>query len=150
LSYQAALEGIEDQLDGDCPVGFDPFEQGTEDYPNDDVLPAYEGCHDIANRNIIHGWAWDKCHPYRRIHVEILDGDNLVAVVRADRFRQDLLTEGKADGNCAFTYRVPARLRDGNAHSIRVRVAGTEQDLWETPKQIEGRNGALTLVQISG
>lgn len=28
-------------------------------------------------------------------------------------------------------------IRDGNAHSIRVRVAGTAQDLWETPKQIE-------------
>jgi len=148
LYYQAALEGIEDQLDGDCSIGFDPSEQGAEDYPNDDVLPAYEGCHDIANRNLIHGWAWDTCHPNRRIRVEILDGDNLVAVVRADRFRRDLLTEGKADGNCAFTYRVPASLRDGSSHSIRVRFAGTEQDLWETPKQIEGRNGPLTLVQI--
>lgn len=147
-SYQAALEAIEDTLDGDSPIDLDPSEQGMEDYPNDDVLPAYEGCHDIANRNVIHGWAWDTCHPDRRIRVEIVDGDQLVAVVRADRFRQDLLNEGKTDGNCAFTYRVPPSLRDGNSHSIRVRVAGTEQDLWETPKQIEGRNGTLTLVHI--
>lgn len=68
--------------------------------------------------------------------------------MRADRFRQDLLNEGKTDCNCAFTCRVPASLRDGNSHSIRVRVAGTEQDLWKTPKQIEGRNGTLILVHI--
>lgn len=144
-SYQAALDGIEDKLDYDSPIDLDPSEQGSDDYPNDKVPPAYEGCHDVANRNVIHGWVWDTRHPSRRIRVEILDGNKLVAVVRADKFRQDLLTEGKADGNCAFTFPVPASLRDGRSHWIRVRVAGTKHDLWETPKQIEGRQGALTL-----
>lgn len=108
----------------------------SDDYYNDRIAPAYEGCHDTANCTIIHGWVWDRNHPNRRIQTEIYEGRNRLAVVTADEFRVDLAATGKGDGKHAFTYQVPYRLKDGKSHSIRVKIAGTKLDLSFTQKRI--------------
>ncbi|MEK6288853.1 MAG: glycosyltransferase [Acidobacteriota bacterium] len=103
---------------------------------NDSAAPSYEGYHDIGDCEIIHGWAWDSNHPDLPLEVDIYDGDRLLATVTADEYRKDLHDAGKGSGEHAFSYRVPASLRDGRAHSIRVRVALTDFDLGSTPKEI--------------
>jgi hypothetical protein len=107
--------------------------------PNSQVSsgpPVLEGFHDIATCDGIVGWAWDQKRPDDPIKVEIYDGDNLIATIPADTFRQDLLAAKKGNGKHGFTYALPPQLKDGKAHSIRVKYAGTSIDLDSTPKQL--------------
>ncbi|HXG64344.1 MAG TPA: hypothetical protein VNO70_04505 [Blastocatellia bacterium] len=87
--------------------------------------PVYQGSHDAANCSIIGGWAWDANQPNSPIWVDIYDGSTLLATVLASQFREDLPAAGIGNGYHAFTYYVPPRLRDGQAHTIWVRYAGT-------------------------
>jgi hypothetical protein len=98
------------------------------------TIPNYEGYHDITNCNGIMGWAWDKNNPGAPVEVDIYDGDLLLATVTASDFRQDLLNAGIGNGNHGFTYPFPSELKDGRPHSIRMKFAGTEIDLNNTPK----------------
>jgi len=98
--------------------------------------PAYEGYHDITNCNGIMGWAWDKNRPDDPVEVDIYDGEILLATVTANNFRQDLVNAGIGNGQHGFTYPVPPGLKDGKPHSIRMRFAGTKNDLNNTPKDI--------------
>ena len=43
---------------------------------------------------------------------------------------------GKGDGCHSFRYRLPARFRDGHTHCLRLRFAGTREDLACTPRTI--------------
>jgi len=97
---------------------------------------VYEGHHDGADCNSISGWAWDMNLPDTPIYVDIHDGITLLATLRADEFRQDLLEAGKGNGKHAFNYPVPRSLKDSKPHSILVKVSGTDFDLVSTPKQI--------------
>ncbi|MEK6288854.1 MAG: polysaccharide deacetylase family protein [Acidobacteriota bacterium] len=111
--------------------------------------PKYEGYHDIADCEIIHGWAWDSNHPDLTLKVDIYDGERLLATATADEYRKDLQQAGKGSGEHAFSYRVPARLKDGEAHSIRVTVAATDFDLGFTPKEIKCVSETATERRIS-
>jgi hypothetical protein len=98
--------------------------------------PVFEGFHDVTNCNGIMGWAWDKNRPDDPIQVDVYDGDTLLATVTADDFRQDLLAAGIGNGQHSFTYPVPPRLKDGKARSIKMKFAGTNIDLANTPMLI--------------
>jgi asparagine synthase (glutamine-hydrolysing) len=97
---------------------------------------VYEGTHDGADCNMISGWAWDMNRPDTPIYVDIYDGSTLLATLKADEFRQDLVYAGKGNGRHAFNFVVPLWLKDGKPHSILVRVSGTDFDLSSTPRQI--------------
>jgi phospholipid N-methyltransferase len=103
------------------------------------IEPVYEGNHDGADCNTISGWAWDMNKPDTPIYVDIYDGSTLLATLRADEFRQDLVEAGKGNGKHAFNYPVPLSLKDGKPHSILVRVLQTNFELASTPKQIHCR-----------
>ena len=98
--------------------------------------PVFAGSHEVANCNVISGWAWDQNDPNSPINVAIFDGSQLVATVLAIQFRQDLVTSGIGNGYHAFSFNVPTSLKNGQAHSIRVRYSGNATSLGNTPKSI--------------
>jgi hypothetical protein len=97
---------------------------------------AFEGWHDRADEQAIAGWAFDASAPERVVAVDIYDGERRIARVDAGSFRADLLAAHKGDGRHAFELPLPEFLRDGNAHSIAVRVAGTDLSLGGTPHEV--------------
>jgi D-alanine transfer protein len=105
---------------------------------------AYEGFHDETNERHIKGWVWDRNHPEEALKVDIFDGDKLLTTVVADQLRQDLLQRKAGNGRHGFLYTVPAALRDGKPHSIRVRVAGTNFNLKKTPQSLRATPRSLT------
>jgi hypothetical protein len=119
---------------------------GTDDiaavsflYPgskNTPPTPVYQGNHDVADCQMIAGWAWDRNQPNAAINVDIYDGTALIATVSANQFRQDLVNAGMGNGIHGFGFTTPASLKNGQSHSIRVRFAGTTTDLSNSPKTI--------------
>jgi hypothetical protein len=93
------------------------------------------GVHEAAD-GVIAGWAWDPKRPNSPIKVEILADDESIATVTADLLRADLLREGIGDGKHGFQYPLPANLKDGRPHLIRVRIAGANTDLKRTPRSV--------------
>jgi len=135
------------QSHGDAWYNF----EGTSDrllgtYPSFYQLPLsgpYEGYLDGVNCDFVFGWAWDKRSPYTPIRVDIYDGGNLIASsVMASDFRQDLQSSGKGNGYHAFNYPTPARLKDGQTHSVRVKVSSGDWELSDTPRTFQGTCGS--------
>jgi hypothetical protein len=56
--------------------------------------------------------------------------------VTADQFRQDLLNAKIGNGRYGFRYPFPPRLKDARPHTIRVVIAGSNQDLEGSPKTV--------------
>ncbi|HST23272.1 MAG TPA: hypothetical protein VLR90_19265, partial [Blastocatellia bacterium] len=95
-----------------------------------------EGFHEATDCHSIKGWAWDTLRPNDAVTIEIYDGDQLLATVTANQFRKDLLDAHKGNGAHAIDYPVPAQLKDGKPHLIRLKVAGNIY-LTGTSKQLE-------------
>jgi hypothetical protein len=100
------------------------------------VQTKFEGSFDKLVVESIGGWAWDGDRPNEAIKIEIYDGVNLLATVTASEFREDLKNAGKGDGKHAFNYALPPTLRDGKAHTISVRFAGSPTELPGSPKTL--------------
>jgi hypothetical protein len=100
------------------------------------AAPAYQGAHGRSDGTGIYGWAWDRSRPDEPVDVDIYDGDALLATVTANHFHQSLLEAGKGNGKHIFFYALPARLKDGRPHIIRVKIAGTSIELKNTPKMV--------------
>jgi hypothetical protein len=98
--------------------------------------PDFEGVLDAANCMVIGGWAWDMMQPNAPISVDVFGDNILLATVPANQFRQDLLNAGKGNGVHAFTLATPPSLRDGNIHTIVVKIAGTSVQLTNSPSSI--------------
>jgi hypothetical protein len=90
----------------------------------------YGGFHDGATCQTINGWAWQSALPTTPISVDVLIDGFLAATVKADIFRGDL----PGDARHAFVYVVPARYKDNQTHSARVRINGTTFSLGTTPR----------------
>ena len=84
---------------------------------------VYEGALDVANCDVIAGWAWDKNNPDTQINVDIYDADNLIATTPAKLFRPDLRDLGMSNGQHAFHYVTPAALKDGRPHTVHAKIA---------------------------
>ena len=100
------------------------------------VAPNYQGFHDGAGCNTISGWAWDANDPNNPINVDLYDGATFLTTVPAIQYRPDLVTAGIGNGFHGFSLTVPASLKNGATHSIRVRFPGTSTDLQRTPRSI--------------
>jgi hypothetical protein len=98
--------------------------------------PAYSGVLDIANCSVIAGWAWDANQSSSPINVDIFDGSTLIATVAANQFRQDLANAGIGNGIHAFSFATPASLKNGQTHSIAVKISGTSVALSGSPKSL--------------
>jgi hypothetical protein len=95
-----------------------------------------DGYLDGADCNQIWGWAWDRNNPNTPVNVDIYDGSTYLATVSANIFRQDLLNAGKGNGYHAFSYSIPASLKDGRTHSLSVRFSGSSNNLGSSPRPI--------------
>jgi len=93
----------------------------------------YQGFLDGAGCNVIAGWAWDQDDPNGTVSLDIYDGNTLVATAPAGMYREDLLNV-LASPYHGFSFPTPAALKDGAAHSISVKIAGTGMTLGGGPK----------------
>jgi RHS repeat-associated protein len=98
--------------------------------------PNYDGFFDVADCNVIAGWAWNANQPNTPIKLDVYDGNTLIKTVAANQFRQDLLNAGIGNGVHGFSIATPASLKNGAAHTIRVKFAGTSTELYNSPKSI--------------
>jgi hypothetical protein len=103
------------------------------------LTPVYEGYLDRIDCRTIWGWAYDANRPNDALDVELYDGDRLLATIPAYTFRPDLALAGKGDGRHAFCIHVPGRLKDAKPHSIRVKIAGSDFELSNSPLEINCR-----------
>ncbi len=114
------------------------------------AAPSYEGFHDVASCSQIVGWAWDSSRPNTPIGVDIYSDGARILTVLADALRPDVRDAGKGDGVHGFTIVTPASLKDGQAHSIAVKFAGTATDLSQTPKTIACAGGGVAPPSFKG
>jgi len=102
-----------------------------------DGKSAYHGVHGKTDSKWrIHGWAWDRNNPDATLKVDIHEGDQLLATIPASVFRQDLYDAKIGTGKYGFAWQVPASLRDGRPHDIRITISGTSIPLKNTPRTI--------------
>jgi hypothetical protein len=80
---------------------------------------------DVVDDQQILGWARDSTRPNTPLKVDIYVDDAKVSTVSAGEFRADLRDANVGDGKHGFHIPSPAVLRDGKAHAVRVKVAGT-------------------------
>ena len=97
---------------------------------------SFEGFNETANCSVISGWAWDANQPNTPINVDIYGDNVLLSTVPADIFRQDLADAGKGNGIHGFSFTTPDSLKDGQPHSILVRISGSNINLSNSPKTI--------------
>jgi lysophospholipase L1-like esterase len=98
---------------------------------------TFEGFHDDSDCQAIRGWAWDTRHPNEPVQIEFYEGNVLIGKVLANRFRKDLRDAGKGNGEHAFEFAVPPRLKDNKEHQIRATIAGTQTQLTYTPRTVQ-------------
>jgi hypothetical protein len=107
--------------------------------PSYNCAASYSGYHDYENCNVTGGWAWDSNPLNPPISVDIYKDGLLQAEasqVPANRFRQDLLNAGIGNGYHGFEYTLPSDWKDGQPHSIQVKIANTQTGLGWTPRWI--------------
>jgi len=94
----------------------------------------YECFHDDTDEDKVIGWAWDKNKRGTSIAVDILDGETLLGSAIANQRRPDIIPHTQ-DGGChAFEYDLPASVKDGLPHTLKVRIRGTNTYAHGTPK----------------
>lgn len=101
--------------------------------------PWFRGRLDLVDCQFISGWVWDQSHPDSSVSIEIFDGTTLLSTHKADLFRRDVLVAGFGSGKYGFRIPTPAVIRDGQPHSVRVRVAGSAFELVNSPVSVTCR-----------
>ncbi len=109
-------------------------------YKKDVAAGDYEGYLDKVDCDLISGWVYDRDRPDSPLDVEIYDDNVLLTTATAATFRPDLFASGKGNGRHCFNIVVPAFLKDGRAHLIRVKAAGTNYYLKNSPIELTCRN----------
>jgi hypothetical protein len=96
------------------------------------------GIHERADCTTISGWAWDAHQPDASIFVDVYFDNNPFVSVRApaNQFRQDLLDAGYGNGNHGFSFPTPMSLKNGQPHTITIKIANTNINLGGTGKTI--------------
>jgi len=89
---------------------------------------------DVLDHQSISGWAWLPDYPDETLELEVLDGEGVIAQLRAGLFRRDLLEAGIGNGRYAFTLQFQNGLARHAAHEIHVRRAGGGACLSNSPR----------------
>jgi len=98
--------------------------------------PTYQGYFDNINCQSVAGWAWDASQPNTPISVDIYDGVQKIATVRADQYRQDLVNAGIGNGRHGFTFTLPASLRNGHTHWVAIMYSGLSEQISISPRSL--------------
>jgi membrane protein involved in D-alanine export len=99
-------------------------------------LPHHASEVERTDCNLISGWVWDKHQPNVQVNVDLLDGEHYLMTIPANRFRQDLADAGYGNGQHAFWTATPPLVKDGRSHEIHLRIAGTKQELTNSPRTL--------------
>ena len=100
-------------------------------------LPHFASKIEHADCTAISGWIWDKNDGDAEVYIELWDRDQYVMAFPANQFREDLVDAGYGNGRHAFKISTPPQLRDQRPHVIHLRVAGTKQELTDSPTVIQ-------------
>ncbi|WP_421829792.1 putative Ig domain-containing protein [Larkinella sp.] len=100
------------------------------------VTGSFEGYLDKVECGTIRGWVWDRNKPNTPLTVEFYTIDAVLGSVVANIYRVDLKNAGKGNGAHAYSFEVPAGLKDGNTRLIRARVSGSTYDLKDSGKPL--------------
>lgn len=103
---------------------------------------SYEGYFDGMDCNSAGGWVWNSSYPNQAIVLEIVEGGNVLSTVTASSYRPDLVNAGKGNGQHGFSWSVPGSLKNGQPHTVSVRVQGQGYVLNNAPRTITCSGGA--------
>jgi hypothetical protein len=94
---------------------------------NAELQHAYPGAIDTSNCEQVGGWVETRADPKAETKVELYIDGKLVETMPARTLRPDLTSWGS--GLYGFSFKIPSAYKDGNAHVVAVKVAGTEYAL---------------------
>ena len=97
----------------------------------------YTGWFDRAACDSMSGWAADRSRPDQGISVDVLDGTLVIATLLANASRPDVGAAIGDAGAHGFSLATPSALKDGQAHSVRVRYSGTTQFVGNSPQVVQ-------------
>jgi hypothetical protein len=117
-------------------IGDAPAPPASADQPTSEREVVLEGAVEAADAERVTGWAWDRKHPDEAVVVDVYDGITRLGSVRADIYRQDLHARGLGNGKHVFYFALPAGLRDGQEHRLRVLFGGTPTELAHSPQVV--------------
>ncbi|GAB3931883.1 T9SS type A sorting domain-containing protein [Larkinella terrae] len=100
------------------------------------VTGSFDGYLDKVECGTIRGWVWDRNKPTTPVSVEFYTGNTVWGSTVANVYRQDLKDANKGNGAHAYSFDVPAVLKDGVSRSIRARVLGSTYDLKDSGKSL--------------
>jgi hypothetical protein len=112
--------------------------------------PRYAGSFDGIDCSHLYGWVKDTNSPNTTLAVNVYIDSSFLATVQAADYRSDLANQGI--GNHAFNYyALPANLKNGAVHSVRVTYSATGIDLPGSPKTFQNTcDTAMTISSIGG
>ena len=100
------------------------------------ATPVYEGFVDFASCDSIVGWAADRSQLNSPIFVSIYDGSTFVTSVTANTLRSDVGSYLGDNGLHGFAIPTPARFKDGQTHTLRVRFEDSAVNLTNSPQTL--------------
>jgi len=96
------------------------------------------------------GWAWNSLTPDEPVDVDIYVNGEFYNTVKADQYREDLLSAGISNGVHSFIYRLDLE-NNGSTYLLSVRLAGTTSEISNSPmwitstKKLESKHHLTTL-----
>jgi glycosyltransferase involved in cell wall biosynthesis len=101
-------------------AGVDPLEHYVNHGRAEGRLPRltrFDGCVDILDSDHIIGWALDRANPAEPAHVAVLCDREVIAVIRADQHRRDVLEVTGESISCGFRCHI-AKLNGYRSSSV--------------------------------
>lgn len=95
--------------------------------------PQLLGHIDYANNGYVYGWAFDPTNSKRKLTVEVISEDRVVASGEADIYRNDLDALSMGDGHYGFSLKLSYEILDGKEHKLTAREQATSIELQGGP-----------------
>jgi hypothetical protein len=115
------------------------------------VTGNFDGYLDKVECGTIRGWIWDRDKVNSAITIEFYTENptKVWGTTVANVFRQDLKDAGKGNGMHAYSFTVPAELKDNTERSIFSKVSGNAYILKGSPKTLKCAPGSGRLTAES-
>jgi hypothetical protein len=97
--------------------------QTTNANSSKSAASPFSGAVDFRDCNDVKGWVWNGAQPDANLKTELYVDGKLVDTAQASNPRPDLKF---GTGKYGFALKIPASFKDGNQHSVSVRVATTD------------------------
>jgi len=119
-----------------APVAAGPAGTADAELAGTAIDGKLRGNLDYAAWSGIKGWIWDPTEPEKRVALDLLDGDNLLATVLASEYRVDLEDAGIGDGRHGFTIGFSETLLPFARHTLHLRPVGSAVELPSFPLEL--------------